>query len=294
MSTEKKNLPFDPDIADAMRPSREAMMAAETSVPGGAKAMEEPAAIDARKAMNAIQVVGAALHHVQEEKGEAQAQKFQETLDAAGALARRILLRWGVNPDDRNNRWMSNAIEKGILPHIKLIPTDDASVDALAAALAQRATENQSPSIEVYRQERAVDIAIFQGVADLMAAQLEFDFGRKKTHDEDLAQLRDMAVEAALGMMEILCPPLAPTPERATFLSICVAQAFRQMVDSWHHNAIKAKQVLGGLNKDQLAIWKRNNPNGFPLVPVETTFKQNMARLERLTLAARKTDRRKK
>lgn len=292
MSTGNKTITFDPDIADALRPTREAIMAAENAAPGGARALEEGAAIDARKAMNAIQVVSAALAHAQTETGDKQAQKFQAVLDHAGALARRILLRWGVNPDDRNTRWMANAIEKALLPHLDLMPKDDAGMDALAAALAQRSAE--TPGIEAYRQERAVDIAVLNGVADLMRAQSEFDFGRKKSHDQDLAMLRDLAVSAALSMMEVLCPPLAPPPERATFLSLCVSQAFRQMEAAWRKNAVNAAKALQPLNKEQMAAWRRANPNGFALDPVIETFRQNMARLERLTLAARKADRRKR
>lgn len=267
-------------------------MEAENSVPGGAAALTEGAAIDARRAMNSMQTVAAALTLVQSLPPEKQAQGFMEVLERAGDLARRILLRWGVNPDDRNNRWMSNAIEKSLLPHLETIPTDDDAIDALAASLAQRSA--QTPGIEAYRQERAVDIAILRGVADLMKAQSEFDFGRKGTHEEDIATLRDLAVSAALTMMEVLCPPLAPPPERATFLSIGVAQSFRQMEAAWRKNAVSAARALQPLNKEQIAAWRRANPNGFSLDPVIATFRQNMARLERLTLAARKADRRRR
>ena len=292
MSTpDAKSIQFDPDIADALKPSREAIMEAENSVPGGANALKDGAAIDARRAMNSMQTVAAALSLVQDLPPEKQAQRFLEVLEQAGALSRRILLRWGVNPDDRNNRWMSNAIEKALLPHLEKIPTDDEGVDALSTALAQRSA--QTPGIEAYRQERSVDIAILRGVADLMKAQAEFDFGRKGSHDQDIATLRDLVVSSALTMMEVLCPPLAPPPERATFLSIGVAQAFNQMEASWKKNAVSAARALQPLNKDQIAAWRRANPQGFSLDPVVATFRQNMARLERLTLAARKADRRR-
>lgn len=283
---------FDPDIADRMRPSRDAILEANNAAPGGAEALSESAAIDARRAMNAMKTVGQALLLAQAAPSDKQAQRFQQVLDDAGALARKILLRWGVNPDDRNNRWMSNAIEKAVLPHLDNMPTDDAGLDLVAQSLADRAT--QTPGIEVFRQERAVDLAILRGMADLMKAQDEFDFGRKKTLDEDLAQLRDLVVEASLSLMDTLCPPLAPPPERATFLSLLVAQGFKQMEQAWRVNAAHASRALAPLSKEQLANWRRSHPDGFSLDPVIARFRQNISRLERLTLAARKADRRRR
>ena len=283
---------FDPDIADSLRPSRDAVMQANNAAPGGAEALGESAAIDARRAMNAMKTVSAALLLSQTVPSGEQATRFQKVLDDAGALARRILLRWGVNPEDRNSRWMSNAIEKAVLPHLSSMPTDDAGLDLVAKSLADRATE--TPGIEVYRQERAVDLAVLRGVADLMRAQEEFDFGRKKTLDEDLAALRDLVVEASLSLMETLCPPLAPPAERATFLSLLVGQGFQQMESAWRVNATQAARALLPLNKEQQAAWRRSNPGGFSLDPVIASFRQNISRLERLTLAARKADRRRR
>lgn len=267
-------------------------MQANNAAPGGAEALSETVAIDARRAMNAMKTVGEALLIAQAAPPDQQAVKFQKTLDDAGALARRILLRWGVNPEDRNNRWMSNAIEKAVIPHLDTMPKDDEGLDTVAAMLAERAS--QAPGLEIYRQERAVDLAVLRGVADLMRAQDEFDFGRKKSLDEDLGQLRDLVVESALSLMETLCPPLAPPSERATFLSMLVTQGFQQMEQAWRFNAVQAARALAPLNKDQMAIWRRSNPDGFSLDPVIARFRQSISRLERLTLAARKNDRRRR
>ena len=47
-------------------------------------------------------------------------------------------------------------------------------------------------------------------------------------------------------------------------------------------------------NQEQQAAWRRSNPGGFSLDPVIASFRQNISRLERLTLAARKADRRRR
>ena len=281
----------DSGFSAVLMPSREKLLEAEAAVPGQVAEVIERHAVDARRAMNAVQTVGAALLRAQDVEPPHQAQRFQALLSEAERVARMLLVRWGINPEDRNNRWMSNAIEKAIIPHLPATPLTEAQADQLAQALALRSADLQA--VGAYRQERIVDVAILKGVSELMRAQADFDFGRRKTLDADLERVRDEAVDAALNAMDMLCPPLAPPPERATFLSLLVQQAFTVMESAWRRNAVHASRALAPLNKDQLAAWRAANPEGFSLDPVLTTFQQNMARLLRLTAAARKADRRR-
>ena len=278
-------------LQDVLHPSKDDLMKAELASPAGVAGIQETAVVDARKCMNAMKTVGAALHRAQDFDGSNQAEVFQSLLEEAGRVARLILIRWGVNPDDRANRWMVNVAEKSLLPHLDVTPLSDDAIDVLASGLLSRAVEH--PSTTAWEKDEMIDLAIFRGLSKLADAQATFDFGRKQTLDKDLEDLRDIVLSACTNAMTELCPSLTPHGDRVVFVTMLVDQGFDLMDGAWRKNAAKANQVLSKLNKDQIKAWKQANPHGFELTPVIEHFNLNFGRLLRLTLAARKADRSK-
>lgn len=266
-------------------------MKAEIAAPGGVEALEHSAQLDARKAMNALQTIAHALKSAIAQP-DAQSDHFQALLTSSKDHANRFLIRCGVNPEDKNNRWLVNMAEKTLLPLIDLKnPMSDGMLDALVQAAAARAVD--LPENNAWANDTMITLAIFRGMSLLGKAQRDFDFGRKKKED-DLAFLRDMALRSCVSAMNDLCPELAPHPERVTFFVILLDQAFALLEEAWRSNTVKAQHALTSITKDQLKAWRAANPDGFSLDPIVGQFEQNFTRLLRLTLAARKADRSKK
>ena len=281
-----------PSLTSATQIDADALAAADRSVPDQVENLKVAAAADARKCMNAVKTVGEALKWAQSTSSHPgdHAARFQKILDDASKTAHGLMVRWGINPDDRNNRWVSNALEKSVLP----IVGDSAGVpsgevlDVWADSVLSRQVER--PLNDAWSQDPIITITIFKGLAALRSEQMVYDFGRKQK-DDDLELVRDRVIDSAVQAMAELCPGLAPTPERTTFLSMLLEQGFDLMVVSWRKNSYQASQALAGANQAQLKAWRVANPEGFPLDPVLQQFEQNMGRLVRLTLAARKADR---
>jgi len=275
-----------------LHPSMEAVLRAEMQSQGNEKEFQDAAALDARKCMNAMRTVGAALNKVMLEPVNEGA-AFQSLLDEAARVSRILLMKWGYNPEDRKNRWMVNVVEKALMPYLSTkTPLSDDIIARLSEALAERQTEYTDN--DAWKNDQMIDIAVHKGVFILLNSQNEFNFGRKKTLDSDIQHLTELVTQAAQNAMEELCPELTPHPDRVTFYVILLEQMFDLMDASWKKNAIKAREALAGLSQDQLKIWSRSNPQGFELKPIEETFKQNAGRLLRLTLTARKQDKKSK
>lgn len=275
-----------------LNPSLEAILQAEMSSPGGEKVLEEADTVDARKCMNAMRTVGAALTQVIEDPVSS-AENFQKLMDEAGRVSRILLLRWGFNPEDRKNRWMLNVVEKSLIPHLSTQnPMSEDLITQLSHTLVERQIEYTDNN--AWQNEGMIEIAVYKGVGTLVALQNEFNFGRKKTLDNDVQHLTDLVVDHAQNAMEELCPELTPHADRVTFYVLLLEQLFEIMEASWKRNAAKAHAALSGLSNEQMKTWKQANPEGFALSPIEETFKQNASRLLRLTLAARKQDKKSK
>lgn len=275
-----------------LNPSLESILQAEMSSPGGEKVLEEADAVDARKCMNAMRTVGAALAQVIEDPVSS-AEKFQKLMEEAGRVSRILLLRWGFNPEDRKNRWMLNVVEKSLVPHLS---TQNPMSEDLITQLSQTLVERQIEYTDnnAWQNEGMIEVAVYKGVGTLVGLQNEFNFGRKKNLDNDIQHLTELVVDHAQNAMEELCPELTPHADRVTFYVLLLEQLFDIMEASWKRNAVKAHAALSGLSNEQMKTWKQANPDGFALSPIEETFKQNSSRLLRLTLAARKQDKKSK
>lgn len=279
---------------EILSPSLEAEMKAEIDSSGNLDLVRNIDIVDAKKAMNVMKTVGVALNKVIHLEKDAD-KHFQFIIDEASRVSRLILLKWGENPEKRENRWKLNVIEKSIMPYINVgqkMPED--LVIALSETLSEKQVEDENVNFNAFKKEEMIDIKYFNGLAALLNAQREFNFGRKNSLDEDINLLVEDIEEMAIEIMKDLCPELTPKEERVVFYSMILDQLFNIMVTSWNKNAVKASLALNGLNQEELKKWKIANPNGFELNPVRDTFKVNASRLVRITLNLRKTDRKKK
>lgn len=275
-----------------LNPSLEAVLQAEMKAPGGEKLLEEADSIDARKCMNAMRTVGAALTQVMDDPISS-AENFQKLMEESARVSRILLLRWGFNPEDRKNRWMLNVVEKSLMPYLSpTVSLSEEIITRLAQTLADRQIEYTENT--AWKNDEMIEVAVYKGVVSLVGLQADFNFGRKKTLDEDVQHLTQLVVEHAQNAMEELCPELTPHADRVTFYIILLEQLFDVMGASWKRNVSKAQAALAGLSKEQIKTWKQAHPDGFALLPIEETFKQNSSRLLRLTLAARKQDKKAK
>lgn len=276
---------------EALSPSKEAQMKAELAAPGHMPALEESAQLEARKAMNALKTISQAVFVALEQETN-QSECFQAMLDRSKSLASRFLVRSGVNPEDRNNRWLINVAEKTMMPFAR--PGGEISEDLLEK-MTQAAHErgHEYPKDQVWQKDPMISLALMRGLGLLHRAQSDFDFGRKNKV-EDLEMLRDLVLQNCASALSEICPELTPSGERVTFFVMLLDQAFELLDASWRKNSIKAHQALAGITKDQLRSWRLANPQGFSLDPVVQQFEQSLNRLLRLTMAARKADRAKK
>ena len=281
-----------PNFEQQLHPSKDELLKAELASPAGIGDIQQAAVTDARKCMNAMKTVGAALTQSLAYDSEQQAPVFQALLEEAGRVSRILLIRWGHNPEERSNRWMLNVMEKSLLPYLTTTPLSDDQIDVLANSLVDRAIDQ--PATTAWEKSDMIDVAIFRGLSRLLLAQSDFDFGRRNSTEADLEDLRNLVVQSVAQAMGELCPALTPHEDRVTFSVLLLDQTFEVMEASWKKNASRAAQELGKLNHEQIKAWKRANPNGFSLKPVFDTFELNFGRLVRLTLSARKGDKARK
>lgn len=260
---------------------------------GGNEAEQaDRAVVDVRRCMNAMKTVAAALKRVDAMSladSGSQAKAFHELLQGAAHAARAVLTRLGHDPDERNNRWMLNMLERQLIGAVGPTGLVDQSVaDQVAAAVLARIDDDPVRDHPAYDRAEVVDLAIFRGLVLLRRAQEDFDFGRAKSAGSDLAMARDRAIDSALHLMGEFTPELLPSGDRATFLALLLDQTFLTLEAAWRSQAERARAAQAGVSEAQLGAWRAANPNGFPLDPIWTQFERTLARLARLTTDARK------
>lgn len=274
---------------DVLHPKKEDIMQAEISAGSGFSEVMNEAQFDARRTMNAMRTVGAALTRAIEE--DRSSEVFSHLLNEAQRLARILLLKWGKNPEDKANRWMMNVVEKNLMPHLHPHNAlSDQEVDVLAHQLAIRATD--FPDHASFSDASNINLAVFRGLTNVWKAQNEYDFLRK-SKEKDLEDVRDRVVQSATLLLEDLAPAISSHETRVVFLSMLIDQLFDIMVVGWNKNAQKAQDALKGFTGAQIKMWKQSNPEGFELKPVFDFFDQHTSRLGRLTAAVKKKEKQK-
>ena len=268
---------------DILHPKPDDLLQAEMATGGHMAEAVKSSQFDVRKTMNAMKTVGAALTQVLTD--EPSASDFSNLLTEASRVSRLLLLKWGINPEDKKNMWMSNVIEKAIMPYLSTTPLNDKTIDALAVTLLERSCD--FPENNAWKNDASVTLSLFKGLNKLSKEQAHYDFSRKNK-EKDLEDLRDKITQTATSFLEELTPSVTPHEDRVVFMSMVLDELFELMALSWRRNAQKAKQAMAPLSQAQVKAWKQSNPNGFELKPVLEYFDQNAGRLLRLSSQGRK------
>lgn len=270
------------ELKENLKPLADDLIEAEMASGQSIQSLQENAVVEARKSMNAIQIVSPAIQKVMTLEGKEQQECFSKILEESDRVSRLVLSQWGHDPKKRENRWMINVIEKSIMPDINPEkPLSPDTIKSLAKNLSLRAYEKKS--LDGWMDEDSISLTFFTGMNKLLKSQSKFDFGRKKTLDKDLEDLREIITKTSLNILNQLCPSITPHPDRVVFVNIILTQCFDLMCASWDKNAVIASNALKNLSNEQLKSWKSSKPNGFGIDPVIKEFEKNTSRLLRLT-----------
>ena len=272
------------DIDKALHPKKDDILQAEMSSGQGVEELQRGAQFDVRRCMNAIKTVGAALRS-SINSPDASSEHFVFLLSEAARVSRILMLKWGQNPEDRNNKWMLNVIEKNLMPYLGTTPLSDEVIDKMASVLSLSATDY--PENNAWKNNAVVDLAIFKGLSKIAQAQEEYSFFRKDK-EKDLLEIRDHVIRQAISVVEEIVHPLASNEDRIVLMAMVFDELFDVMFLSWQRSSQKARQAFAGFSAQQIKTWKTANPTGFTLSPVFDYFDQNAGRLLRLTMTARK------
>lgn len=272
------------NIDQVLHPKKEDILQAEMSSGQGIEELQRGAQFDVRRVMNGIKTVGAALR-LSINSPEASSDKFGFLLSEAARISRILMLKWGQNPEDRQNFWMLNVIEKNIMPYLGNEPLAEEMIDKMASNLLLASSD--FPDNNAWKNSAVVDLALFKGLSKISLAQEEYSFFRKDK-EKDLLDVRDHVIQQAVSVLEEIAPTLASHEDRVVLMAMIFDELFDIMLVSWNRSAAKAKQAFSGFTAQQIKTWKNANPSGFPLTPVFDYFDQNAGRLVRLTMSARK------
>lgn len=269
---------------EILHPNQNDILQAEMATGGHLDDAIKAAQFDVRKCMNAMKTVGSALSQVLTD--EPKAEHFSALLQEGQRVSRSLLLKWGVNPEDKKNMWMSNVIEKAVMPYLSpSSPLDDQTIEVLASHLLERAQDY--PQNNAWKNDASITLSLFKGINALSQEQMHYDFLRKNK-ENDLEVLRDKVTEVATSFLEEMVSPITPHEDRVVFMAMILDQLFELMALSWKRNAHRAKQAMAPLTPPQIKAWKQANPQGFELKPVVEYFEQNAGRLLRLSMQGRK------
>lgn len=264
---------------------KDLIIQAEKNVPGGIEALQKINIIDARKAMNAFSTISNAIIEIKDSPQEEKMESFKNIMENAENISAEIINFWGFNPKENKNRWMVNVVEKNIIPVISHLIKNKLNnndlIKEVSLKLAEKSTNFNAPLD--YQNIEVINLAIMDGVSKLIIKQSDYNFFRKKTLDKDIEYLRDIVINYSIDALEQICPKTAPKEEKVKFLSIIIKQCFAQMLISWEKYEKHTKELLTEKTKEDRLLWKKANPNGWPIKPIEDYFRHSMNRVIRLT-----------
>lgn len=277
-----------PDIEKNLKQDAEALSELEMRNGQAAGAIIEKTRSEARKWMNAMKTIGVAIKRTIEENPIDQAEHFKKILKSTESAATKIASEWGVEPDSKRDAWIVNMIEKIMVEYVH-VENDCSELSKDIADAAKKSFDYPENHFKAWSNKEMVYASIFKGVLALNMARNNYTFERPASSiDGDIDNMRDIVINNSIEAMNSFVSNLTPDDERAVFLSIIIEQYFELMVSIWNKLGSKADDDCKKVTKEQLKTWKKSNPNGFSLEPVFKEFKNNASRVVRLTIAARK------
>lgn len=280
-------------IGNTLHPDAGLMSEMDEKHGGQAIGIAEAARTDARRWMNAIKTIGPALKKTIEDEPVDAAVHFQAIMTQAETAARDVVLSWGIDPDNRKDRWIGNMVEKALMPYIDGRGVIEKSlILEVSGALVRKNAEFHEEALQAWRNDSMVEATLFGVLMKMSLAQARYTFERPaKLKESDLTAVRDEILAASVEAMEAICPEMTGHDERVTFVCILLEQHGDLMQATWDRLGRRAGVAAEAVGGEQFKTWRNNNPNGFPLDPVLKDFRLNAGRLLRLTVAARKSDR---
>lgn len=243
---------------------------------------------DARSAalrvMNAIRMLGPLLTQSMKVGGDEkdQALSFTQMMKSAHDLAVDAALQLGLSITEERDRWALNVLERTFSEVIaqsgNRVPTHE-TISALVQAAKERALE--VPNFVETNEENTLTLSRIQALGPLLRAQMGFDFGRPR--DSTIQELLRVLDEEVVKGVEYLADPVAGAAERRTLFSVLSQEASELLTEAWQHEGQKAMNALRQKSKPEIEAWRKANPQGLPIETVFNRFRQNMARLIKLT-----------
>lgn len=257
-------------------------------------AKAEKAADEARKktlrALNALRIVGPLLSAIMEKPGanatdEQSANAFKELVSITSSLSEKVCRKLDVDPEDANNFWMRNMLERAFAEVLKdqwsknqvaNLSALEGPIDALVKMDAPWADAPRD--FEALSPEGTVRAAIIKaGVPIVTKAQLGFDFFRNM--DKDIEGIMRYLMKAAAEATITMADSNSSEKDRAGLFSILMSEAGNLYATSWWVNGKQALKDLDKLSDKELQNMLKDQPGGLPLDKVNNTFDKNFKRL---------------
>lgn len=261
-----------------------------TQDPAKAEKLSEEARKKTLRALNALRIVGPLLAAVMEKPGanasdEQSANAFRELVSATSALSEKVCRKLGVDPEDANNFWMRNMLERAFAEVLKdqWAKNQSANLSALEAPI-EALIDMEAPwaegsrEFEAFSLENTMRASIIRAASPiLMKAQLGFDFFRNmdKEIESIMSYLMGAVSEATLSMADTN----ASEKDKAGLFSILMSEAGNLYATSWWINGKSALKSLDKLSDKEINAMLKDNPDGLSIDDVNATFDKNFKRL---------------
>lgn len=242
------------------------------------------------RALNALRIVGPLLAAVMDKPGptasdEASAKAFKELVASTSALSESVSRKLGADPEDPNNFWIRNMLERAFAEALKEQWSKSQSADLSAlngpidALLAMEAPwADAGREVESLSVENTVRAALIRAACPvLMKAQLGFNFFRNMDNEIEpiMRHLMGAASKAALSMADAH----ASEKDRAGLFSILISEAGNLYATSWWVAGKQSVEDLSKLSDKELQAMLKEHPEGLPLDRVNNLFEKNFTRL---------------
>lgn len=275
-------LRFSPD---GLKPNAQTRERLREEDPGSLRTAEQESRARALRTINGLRMVAPALRQSvsQSEDPAKQAEYFLALMEKAKTFATQGCQHLDLDPTQDRNRWAIAMFERLFVTAFADGEVPEGVAPALfGAALAAaepRGHDNIIP--EQLEATALVRQGVIRGMGGVVRAQMNFSFFRPHP-DEDLHRLAQLLIDCVERIMAEHVQPLTGEHERQTMMAALLEEGGEVMALAWNAEAAKAREALRGRPKEMMERWRRANPEGLPLEPVENHFRQQMARLSKL------------
>lgn len=202
-----------------------------------------------------------------EKTDEGRSKLFVEINERMMDYAKKTMVLWNISPEDKSNNWILNVLARTYAQSFNeemMLTEDDIEKLALSVfKVSEETTEERYDRSYLSNMTTSVKVALIKAISPVMNAVYEYSFIKpKQVLEEDMIKIASIVVNRSTFAVAELVKEMADEKDRVMLFKVIAEESGKMFAQVWEKTGKKFNHKYSSVSQEELAILKKNNPNG--------------------------------